>query len=455
VSRPALVASRYNTFTASAVPDTFLAFNAFTGGLLELDAGEYARVLPLEGRPGVRAPDDWPAELRDRLAAAGVIVPEAFDERAALFALRRQAIDAPDALLLTLAPTIQCNFRCSYCFETHRQEVMTPAVEADLVRFIAEKARTVRAINTTWFGGEPLLQLDTLERVQRFINELGAARGITICRAIVTNGYLLTTDVSRRLQALGAWDLVQITVDGPPEVHDARRMLVGGGGTWNRIVTNCRAALESGLPIAIRVNVDRRNASMLGALLDRLTGAGLLPGVSLSLGFVVGATNACAHVAAEELSDDERARIAIWFDAERIRRHIAPGTAFPSPVCGPMCSVESPLGYVVAPSGLIFKCWNQIDRSEDEAIGHVSGRQVPNAGREIARWTRYDPARRRGCSDCHALPACMGGCPWEYERLGRVDRGECGSFRFFPKEVVKLAHARVRTSGAREISTAR
>ena len=199
-----------------------------------------------KGAPGAPVPSALPPALRDRLIAAGIVVPEGFDERAALFDLRRRALDTPDALLLTLAPTIQCNFRCTYCFETHRQEVMTPAIEGDLVRFIAHRAEGVRAITTTWFGGEPLLRLDTLERVQRFTNELGEARGITIVRSIITNGYFLTADVVQRLQALGDWEMVQVTVDGPPQVHDSRRMLVGGGGTWNRIIDNCRLALDGG-----------------------------------------------------------------------------------------------------------------------------------------------------------------------------------------------------------------
>lgn len=439
----ALVASRYNTLTPSALPDVYLAFNVFTGALLELDAAEYAFAAPL-AEAGARAPDALPAALRARLAAAGVLVPADFDERAALFDVRRRALDAPDTLLLTLAPTIQCNFRCTYCFEAHRQETMSAAVEADLVRFIARHAERARAITTTWFGGEPLLELDTLERVQRCTNALGAARGMKVTRGLVTNGYFLTPDVVRRLQALGAWEMVQVTVDGLPEVHNARRVLAGGRGTWDRVVGNCRGALALGLPVNVRVNVDRRNVAALAPLVDRLVAEEVLPAAHVSLGFVVDSTRTCAHVKDEVLSDEERARVSLWFDAELVRRGLLPSGGLPSPLCGPMCSVESSLGFVVAPSGLVFKCWHQIDGTEREAVGHVSGRPVPNADAELARWTRYDPAARAGCSNCRALPTCMGGCPWEYERLGRVHRGECDSFRFYPAEIVTLGHLRRR-----------
>jgi uncharacterized protein len=440
-----LVASRYNTFTASAIPGTYLAFNVFTGALLELDEEEFASVGVLDGRPGATPPDSLPSPLRARLAAAGILVPFTFDERAALFEVRRRALQAPDSLLLTLAPTIQCNFRCTYCFEAHRQEVMSAETQADLMRFIAHKADGVRAINTTWFGGEPLLQPAIVERVQRFINELGAARGLAVSRGIVTNGYFLTEEVIQRLQALGDWSMVQVTIDGLPAVHDTRRVLLGGRGTWDRIVANCRTALSLGLPINLRVNVDRRNVETLSELIDRLATEELIPRANVSLGFVVDSTSACAHVKEDVLSDEDRARISIWFDAEMLKRNLLPPTKLPSPLCGPMCSVESTLGFVIAPKGLIFKCWHQIDGNEEQAIGHLSGLAVPNADAELARWTRYDPSQRKGCSNCRALPTCMGGCPWEYERLGRVHNGECDTFRFFPRELVQLAHVRART----------
>ena len=448
---PDLVASRYNTFAPSALSGVFLAFNAFTGALLELDEADYSRIAGLAGRGGAPAPDGLTPVLRDRLVAAGIVVPRSFDERAVLFEIRRRSLESPDTLLLTLAPTIQCNLRCTYCFETHRQEVMTPEVEADLMRFIAQKAEGVRAIAITWFGGEPLLFPGIVERIQKFINELGAARGLKISRGMVTNGYLLTEDVIQRMQALGDWNMVQITIDGLPAVHDTRRVLRSGRGTWDKIVTNCRRAIALGLHINLRINVDRRNVQGLGDLIDRLVEERILPQADISLGFVVDSTSACAHVKSEVLSDEDRARISVWFDAEMIRRDLLPSAGLPSPLCGPMCSVESRLGFVVAPSGLIFKCWNQIDASEEQAIGHVCGKPVPHADVETARWTRYDPRERKGCSNCEALPVCMGGCPWEYQRLQRVHHGECDSFRFFPKEIVTLAHLRtqVRRSGTR------
>jgi uncharacterized protein len=240
--------------------------------------------------------------------------------------------------------------------------------------------------------------------------------------------------------------MVQVTLDGPPAIHDRRRVLLGGQGTWDRIVANCLTAIEMGLGINLRVNVDLRNASMVGVLLDRLLEEGILPDAGISLGFVTDSTGACSHVKDEVLSDEDRARLSIWFEGELLRRNLLPSGGLPSPLCGPMCSVESKRGFVIAPSGLVFKCWHQIDATAEQAVGHVSGIPVPNADAELDRWRRYDPALRKGCSNCRAFPTCQGGCPWEYERLARVHQGECDPFRFFPKELVKLGHLRSRAT---------
>ena len=243
--------------------------------------------------------------------------------------------------------------------------------------------------------------------------------------------------------------MVQVTLYGLPPVHNRRRVLAGGQGTWDLIVANCVTALGMDLRIDLRVNVDRRNAHLLGQLLDRLLEEGVLPAARISLGFVTDSTAACSHVREDVLSDEDRARITIAFEGELLKRSLPPSGGLPSPLCGPMCSVESKRGFVIAPSGLIFKCWHQIDGSAEQAIGHVSGTAVPNAAAELERWTRYDPANRKGCSNCKALPACQGGCPWEYERLGRVHNGECDPFRFHPRELVKIGHLRARVTKQR------
>ena len=97
------------------------------------------------------------------------------------------------------------------------------------------------------FGGEPLLYPDVLPLVREI-----KSRGMTC--TIITNGGRLE-EYSRELVEAGI-DLVAVSIDGPPEVHDAIR---GQRGAWEkaaagvRAVARWRAKLRRALPMQIAI----------------------------------------------------------------------------------------------------------------------------------------------------------------------------------------------------------
>lgn len=65
-----------------------------------------------------------------------------------------------------------------------------------------------------------------------------------------------------------------MTVDGPREVHDARRRLLNGEGTWTVIMSNIERASEF-LRVSVRINVDEHNHQRVPEFLDYLTASGI------------------------------------------------------------------------------------------------------------------------------------------------------------------------------------
>jgi len=65
---------------------------------------------------------------------------------------------------------------------------------------------------------------------------------------------------------------VQVTLDGPPEVHDRRRPLANGRGTFNQILENLivLGGLAPQVHVALRVNFDKTNFMYVPQLLDIL-----------------------------------------------------------------------------------------------------------------------------------------------------------------------------------------
>ena len=63
---------------------------------------------------------------------------------------------------------------------------------------------------------------------------------------------------------------LQVTVDGPPDVHNQRRPLKGGGETFAQTLTAVQLALGHGIKVSIRINVDQTNRTYLRELLEIL-----------------------------------------------------------------------------------------------------------------------------------------------------------------------------------------
>ena len=135
---PAFTPSRYNHVTAALMPGRYLIFNGVTGALLELSEAEYREAKVLLDKGG----DTSEGNLFQRLRGAGCLHPSEFDEASVVEKWRQDVADAERAqpLTLTIAPTIQCNFRCVYCFEEHRQEFMPEVVEDRVRAFRAGQA---------------------------------------------------------------------------------------------------------------------------------------------------------------------------------------------------------------------------------------------------------------------------------------------------------------------------
>ena len=64
----------------------------------------------------------------------------------------------------------------------------------------------------------------------------------------------------------GAVKEVQVTIDGPRAIHDARRPHGSGRATFERIVRGVEALVAAGVPVNLRVVADRENLPALPAL---------------------------------------------------------------------------------------------------------------------------------------------------------------------------------------------
>ncbi len=399
--------SRYNHFFQMA-DKLRIVYNARSGSVLRMTPKHYDSVSDSSHSGGwQKLPDSVRAMLRDN----GVLIPTDRDELNEVLEQYRKKRAATSRLDLTIAPTLDCNFACPYCYETRQVVQMDKKTGNQLLHFIGNRLEKGGKLSVTWYGGEPLLVPDTVVALSDEMKKLADGKAAATDFSLITNGYLLTRETAENLSAAGINE-IQVTLDGPPEIHDKRRKLRGGGATFDVILNNLKETVDLFETIRVRINLDLENRDAWKRVKTILGEASLLFRVDLSLGMVEAVSDddsiyrdACMDVGG--FSDS-----LVDFMLDNYREGRRERLKLPSmPVCGAI----SANAFVVAPDGALTKCWNDVGKPE-KAIGHVSDPHRFNGSSE--KWENFTPVHWPECRDCNILPICMGACPDRLMRLG-------------------------------------
>lgn len=400
-----------------------LVFNSFSRGFVELERDIYDRL-----EAGTLDPGD---EVTRQLRKGFFLMDDDTDELKVLDARNRLERYKSFRLGLVILPTLNCNFSCEYCFEEKKLMLMTPKIEDAIVKFISGRAREIKHLKVSWFGGEPLLARGIMDRMARRIMEVCEKHGVVYHSDMTSNGYLLNQKTIDWLKEIKV-EKIQITIDGDRETHDQRRKLKSGGPTFDVILENIKQAAGH-FTIPIRVNIDKRNAAKAKNLFPLLAEAGLQDKVYVYYGVVVGLTNACKDYESSCLDQEEltRTMLQLYQDVVEGQYDFVP---FPYPftnVGG--CGAMRPDFFVIDPDGYMHKCLNPVG-NQKEAIGHITKPVQFNAN--LVTYLTWDPLEDKMCSKCNILPVCSGGCLWN-KLHGKHD---CGYFTGpgYLKELLKL-----------------
>jgi len=148
-----------------------------------------------------------------------------------------------------------CNLRCRYCnadFGRYGGDFRTMSARSaqKAVDFLFDTSRS-KTLAVTYFGGEPLLNLETVLSSARYARARAAAEDRDVALHLVTNGVLLTPQTLFRLDALDF--SLTVSLDGTPACHDACRPFPDGRGSYRIIARALEIAGE--LPIGRRTTV--------------------------------------------------------------------------------------------------------------------------------------------------------------------------------------------------------
>jgi len=152
-------------------------------------------------------------------------------------------------LRVTQYITERCNLDCVYCarHESGGRELATDEVKSVMASF-----RKAGTLFWAFNGGEALVRDDIGDLVN-------FAKGLGLFVSISTNGTLLV----RKLREIRNADLINITLEGPKEIHDEMR-----SGSYDRMCEGIEVLAGNGMRFTFTTPVNSRNIDYLGAVLD-------------------------------------------------------------------------------------------------------------------------------------------------------------------------------------------
>lgn len=188
------------------------------------------------------------SKIPDSLRSRGLLLSDPGEDSLQLEGVRKQFLDKlprfPSTLYLVL--TDACNLNCSYCpfarLNSHGQNIsgMSFEVAKRAINFWVESLLSncdpEQPCNLIFYGGEPLLNLETIKQSLGYINRLRIEKKVpnNIRFLLDTNGTLLSEEA---VCLLRYWDLdVTVALDGFSETNDRYRRDLNNRGTYRKVV---------------------------------------------------------------------------------------------------------------------------------------------------------------------------------------------------------------------------
>ena len=212
----------------------------------------------------------YAGEGYDDLIMNYFLVPQGKDECAfyqSLSGMLRTFSRKKEEKSYTIMPTLCCNARCVYCYEEGCKPLtMTPETVEQTIRYIVDHHMGDK-VSLTWFGGEPLLCVDIIDRICEGLREAG----VSYTGIVVSNGSLITSEIVEKMA--GVWNIkrMQISMDGAEKEYVDRKRYYVNDNQYRKVIHAIDMASSHGIFVIVRCNTDEGNFDSLPEFVSDLT----------------------------------------------------------------------------------------------------------------------------------------------------------------------------------------
>ncbi len=366
------------------------------------------------------------------LAENGILVPSSVDELQKASNIHNYLLQNNNRLSLTLLPTMQCNFRCTYCYEDFEGGRMSKDIIDSIIQLIYREVNTLQNLSVSWFGGEPLIAMDIIENVSNQILTICQENDIDYSASMTTNGYLLTEKMAERCFSMGI-KRFQITLDGAADTHDTLRVLANGDATFDTILENLLNLYRSDYDFHIRIRVNFTPETIpsvpkfITFLGEKFGGDSRFSIYFRGVGNWGGEHDDFIKVCDQTTADEYEIHfmslsMQAGFSLDLWKEALQP--------FGGVCYAADPRSFIVGSDGSLYKCTVAFNDPLNQ-IGKIDPDGVLNIEEGLHRlWISSGEEVDTVCQTCAFRPACQGNsCP--YIRIQNSER-QC------PREVRSL-----------------
>lgn len=368
-------------------------YHQVSNALLKID-DELAEYLQAENNV-----DALPKDVLEQLKNSGFIVNDDIDETCAIRYANLVNRYNSKLLRVTILPTINCNFRCWYCYEEHKPSLMSEDDAHAVLAFIKHEAKEkgIEVIMLDWFGGEPLLRFSQIiYPLSKELKVWCGQNGVAFKNIITTNGSLINEGMAVKMNEIGLRQF-QITLDGGKDYHNKVRYSPAMKNSYDVIVKNihtlCRILEKPN--IELRINYTKENVDSSFSILDNFD-KNIRRFILIS-----------PHVVWQQA--DNMAVLSEKVDALRDKAY---KDGFNINVQNAMkrcttCYTENMEQFVINYDMNVYKCTAR-DFDKKFSIGKITvdGKFVPNE-MFYKYYTTATPFFRKECFKCNLLPSCL------------------------------------------------
>ncbi|MCP5014428.1 MAG: radical SAM protein [Ketobacter sp.] len=374
-----------------------------------------------QNSPAKVSSQSLPPETLDYLDRRGYLFESRAEERRRslmiydeMLRFHRKIVRQP----MVAIPSYNCDLKCPYCWQRlyHMDSpIMTEEMAKHLFGVLPNfiEVDSPERVDFVVFGGEPLQDIPNLRK--RVLQLLALARDAGYSTKIISNGVGLGPSIPYLKDAM---DLIQITIDGPAEVHNKRRPHPKTRDSFTPMVEGVTRALEAGIRINVRVNTDLTNLDRLPELSDFAKDQGWLDSKLLRF-----------HLAPVKNHNTRRATPSESVLLNKVldkvkqdpRMTIYDLTGFPGIKyfqgfkesglfsLHRFFNCEAQINFFAFDlEGDIYSCWDAA------GLKHLAvGRFHPNVtidNEELGKWRGRTSLDIAGCEGCASSPHCGGGC---------------------------------------------